>query len=985
MSTDEDATSVETGDTWPNDSRLAIEIEDPEAIGRFKVRRRLGSGGMGVVFAARDEELDRTVAIKLLLDGGPSSQHERLRREAQVMARLSHPNVAPVFEVGEHEGAVYIVMEYVRGGTLRDWIDDDQPGWPEILKAYLDAGGGLVAAHAAGIVHRDFKPENVLRGRDGRVLVVDFGLARADAPTLGSSTSFTDSLPAASPTLSRPGSRLGTPGYMAPEQIRGERGDARSDQFSFAVALWEGLYGEHPFGVKKWPALAIAVVDGDIHAPADPADIPPAVEKTLRRALRPLPEDRFETFEAFRAELRRAAWPARRRRALLAAAGVVALGGASAIGYAIGSDDSLAGCERNIDALVAEVWNDPKKATLAERFVVDGQPHVETTWTYVEGRVDRWIERWRAARSLACAPDDDRDDAARVLQMHRVACLDRALGTVGGLAAAMGELDPLAFANGDAGVARALGDLSECTGDDAVARRLPEPEGARDEIRAVLNEVARADVIAMAGDRDGALAVLEPLTARAAAVDYPPLRSEVALALALAKREDAALQDVALDAERSGNDRVLARTLAVLFAHAEDEADAQHLLARAEAAVQRAGSPLALQRLLVGTQLERAIDRGELPLALELEDSYRALVLAHDGAGTPEHAWGLRLRGLVLLQRERYPAAREQLEEALAIYDGALGPQHPERAWVLSSLADVLEQQGDTAGAEAADAIVIDLFRRTHPGEPMPLLADALYRQAIRKFESGRAYPLAIEFAADAVRTMEEALGPRHPKTQALRYYLARIRVATGAIDDAVPDIDRLLEHPEAIESARKRLDTFGMRAFVRARIGDEGGAAKDLAMAKQIAGDDHALVAQGLEWAADVAEVQGRIVEALEQAEDALRHWETAEADHLVRSQNRARTRVGRLRLETDMTATAAAALQQVVDQARRAGAPRWPFLPDAQFALAQALRIAGDDVAARKLARRAYEGYGDLGQGRADKRQAVSTWLAAYHAVGE
>ena len=985
MSTDEDATSVETGDTWPNDSRLAIEIEDPDTIGRFKVRRRLGSGGMGVVFAARDEELDRTVAIKLLLDGGSSAQHKRLRREAQVMARLSHPNVAPVFEVGEHEGAVYIVMEYVRGGTLRDWIDDDQPGWPEILKAYLDAGGGLMAAHAAGIVHRDFKPENVLRGRDGRVLVVDFGLARADAPSLGSSTSFTDSLRAASPTLSKPGSRLGTPGYMAPEQIRGERGDARSDQFSFAVAVWEGLYGEHPFGLKKWPALAIAVVDGDIHAPADPADIPPAVEKTLRRALRPLPEDRFENFEVFRAELRRAAWPARRRRALLATAGIVALGGASAIGYAVGSDDSLEGCDRNVDALVAAVWNDPKKAALAERFVVEGQPHVETTWTYVEGRVDRWVDRWSAARALACTPDEDGDDTTRVQQMQRVACLDRALGTVGGLAAAMGELDPLAFANGDAGVARALGDLSECTGDDAVARRLPEPENARDEIRAVHDEITRADVLALAGDRDGALAVLAPLSDRAAAVDYPPLRSEVALALALAKREDAALSEVALDAERTGNDRVLTRSLAVLFAHAEDNDEASHLLARAEAALARAGSPLALQRLVVGKQLERAIRRGELQQALDFEERYRALVLADDGAGTPEHAWGLRLRGLILLQRERYPAARQQLEEALAIYDAALGPHHPERTWVLSSLAEVLEAQGDMAGAEADDAIIIDLLRRTHPGEPMPLLAEALYRQAIRKFESGQAYPLAIEFAAEAVRTMEESLGPRHAKTQALRYYLARIRVATGAVDDAVPDIDRLLENPDAITTARKRLDTFGMRAFVRARIGDEAGAAKDLAAAKTIAGNDKALSAQWHEWAADVAEVQGRIVEALELAEEALRGWENAKDDHLVRSQNRARTRVGRLRLETGMAAGAAAALQQVVDKARRTAGQRWPFLPDAQFALAQALRIAGDDVAARKLARLAYEGYGDLGQGRTAQRQAVSTWLAAYHAAGE
>jgi tetratricopeptide (TPR) repeat protein len=819
------------------------------------------------------------------------------------------------------------------------------------------------------------------------VLVVDFGLARADAPALGSARSFTDSLPLASPTLSRPGSRLGTPGYMAPEQIRGERADARSDQFSFAVAAWEALYGEHPFGTKKWPALAIAVVDGDVHAPADPADIPPAVEKTLRRALRPLPEDRFPSFEVFLSELQRAAWPARRRRALMVGVGAIALAlaGASTVGYVIGSDDTPEGCERNVDTLVAEVWNDQKRDGLTGRFAVEGQPHVAATWTYVEGRVDRWIERWRAARTLACSTDAKSDDAARVRQMRRVACLDRALGTVGGLGAAMAELDPLAFANGDATVAAALGDLSECTSDEAIARRLPEPDNDAEEVRAILDQVARAHVLTMAGNRDGAAAVLEPLRARAEAVDYPPLRSEVGLGLALVAGDDAALEVVALDAERTGNDRVLGYALAVLFALADDDAEAEHRLARAQAAQQRAGSPLGLQRIVVSKQLERAIARNELEQALELEDGYRALVLADDGAGTPEHAWGLRLRGVILLKRGRYAVAKEQLEEALEIYDATLGPHHPERAWVLGALAEVQEGQGDPNAAEATDAIIIDLLRRAHPDEPMPLLAEALYRQAIRRFESGRAYSLAIEFAAEVVQEMEQALGPRHPKTQMLRYDLARIRVATGAVDDALADIEQLLVEPETIDSERKRLDVFGMRALSRARSGDEAGAASDLEHAKAVAGEDAALTAQWLEWSADVAEAQGWIVDALRLAEDALRRWEVAQAEHVERSRNRARTRVGRLRLEAGMAASAAAPLQQVLAEATTAAGPRWPFLPDAEFALAKVMRIAGDDLAAHDLGRRAYDGYGDLGKGRAGDRDAVSAWLAAYQSVGD
>jgi serine/threonine protein kinase len=223
-----------------------------DRLGRYVIIDLLGSGGMGVVYTAYDPDLDRRVALKLLRpDRGPSwgeTGRLRLLREAQAIARLSHPNVIAVYDAGSFGDQVFVAMEFIEGGTLRQWLEE-RPPWREVLDRFLLAGRGLAAAHAAGLVHRDFKPDNVLLSRDGRVRVMDFGLARP----IGEPSRMEEwRAPAgsggnlASP-LTQWGEALGTPGYMAPEQLRGEASDARSDQFSFCVSLYEALYGERPF------------------------------------------------------------------------------------------------------------------------------------------------------------------------------------------------------------------------------------------------------------------------------------------------------------------------------------------------------------------------------------------------------------------------------------------------------------------------------------------------------------------------------------------------------------------------------------------------------------------------------------------------------------------------------------------------------------------------------------------------------------------
>ncbi|MCP4664099.1 MAG: serine/threonine protein kinase, partial [bacterium] len=306
-------------------------------LGRYVVLHHLGSGGVGMVYAAYDPELDRKVAVKLLRDDlFPSADEDggqaRLLREAQALARLSHPNVLTVFDVGTYNDQVFVATELVEGCTLKDWLHEKPRSWKEVLKLFLDAGRGLAAAHATGLVHRDVKPANVLLGADGRVRVMDFGLARTavvtsteDAPPGAGKAGeipVPDSATASEmpPTpgllssgITRTGSLMGTPAYMAPEQFRGEAFDARTDQYGFCVALYEGLYGERPFAAESPHLLVLKVSKGEINDPPPGKRVPPWLRQILLRGLSRRPDDRYPSMEALLRDLEAAPKRARRR------------------------------------------------------------------------------------------------------------------------------------------------------------------------------------------------------------------------------------------------------------------------------------------------------------------------------------------------------------------------------------------------------------------------------------------------------------------------------------------------------------------------------------------------------------------------------------------------------------------------------------------------------------------------------------------------
>ena len=293
---------VETQASRPAPARREL---DARWIGRFAVLRKLGEGGMGAVYAAYDEQLERRVALKLLHDG----DHARLLREAQALARLSHPHVVQIYEAGEFEGHVFVAMEYVEGPTLAAWLAAAPREVDEILEVFVQAGRGLAAAHERGLVHRDFKPGNVIVGDDGRVRVLDFGLARAreslatPRPTEPAAAPRTGDVGLLSSTLTRTGALVGTPAYMSPEQYAGLPIDARSDQFSFCAALYEGLYGQRPFGGETLLELSGNVIAGEVRPPPPRPDVAPAIAAAIVRGLAADPADRWPSIDELLAVL----------------------------------------------------------------------------------------------------------------------------------------------------------------------------------------------------------------------------------------------------------------------------------------------------------------------------------------------------------------------------------------------------------------------------------------------------------------------------------------------------------------------------------------------------------------------------------------------------------------------------------------------------------------------------------------------------------
>ena len=415
------------GATLPGGSRgTLVATQVGQRVGRFVVERELGAGAMGVVLLAHDPDLGRPVAIKLLRSDGDDAR-ARLRREAQAVAKLQHPNVIAVHEVGTHGDQVYVVMEFVDGGTLRDWVKAQPRAWEEILAVYRQAGQGLIAAHQAGLVHRDFKPDNVLIGRDGRVRVTDFGIVGVSGGAAETTLPDASTPPGdVSGRLTETGAIVGTPAYMPPEQY-GARVDARSDQFAFCVSLYEALFGQRPHEADTVGAMLHAVQSGKVRAVPN-TDVHAPVVAAVLQGLRPDPAQRHPSMQALLQRLVRKkstpVWPF-----AVAGLGVLALGGAWLAVQTQSSatdvgDQPQVQAEAPVftcpdaEAELAGVWNDEQRAAIRAAFEKHGSFQA-SLFDRVAKALDARSDAWGWALDSACAARRSADAEANAWTLQR--------------------------------------------------------------------------------------------------------------------------------------------------------------------------------------------------------------------------------------------------------------------------------------------------------------------------------------------------------------------------------------------------------------------------------------------------------------------------------------------------------------------------------------------------------------------------------------
>ncbi len=447
-------------------------MEEPNAdvlargatIGRYVVVDVIGRGGMGVVYSAFDSVLDRKLAIKVLrsdlLTGERASEiEERLLREAQALARLTHPNVVAIHDVGTFERRIFLAMEFVEGPSLKEWLLTG-PSQKERLRVLRDAGRGLAAAHAAGLVHRDFKPDNIIVSREGRVVVLDFGLARVqgddtpeaplpelpppsrDTPTrdgaADEATGEGAEAPEGRPPLTMTGHVLGTVGYMAPEQLFGEATSGATDQFSFAATLYFALYGERAFPDRDL-ASYVESVHEPVPAPSARAnEVPAWLRRVVLRGLSPEAKDRFPSMDAMLAALETDPGVPR-RRALAVAAAILALGVGVAAATQVARQRALV-CAPDPSEL-AGAWDPGVRAAITQAFERSGVRDARASADRVNGKLDEFAGRWLEMRAQACrATRVDKQQPEDVLRL-RDDCLDRERTQLRSLTATLANAD----------------------------------------------------------------------------------------------------------------------------------------------------------------------------------------------------------------------------------------------------------------------------------------------------------------------------------------------------------------------------------------------------------------------------------------------------------------------------------------------------------------------------------------------------------------
>jgi serine/threonine protein kinase/tetratricopeptide (TPR) repeat protein len=745
-----------------------------DVVGRYVVIDKIGSGGMGIVYAAYDPELDRKIALKLLRPGASRGRAEvaraRLLREAQALARLNHPGVIAVHDVGTFEDQVFIAMEFVDGIDAAQWARAALRTWREILPIWRQAGEGIAAAHAAGVVHRDLKPENVLIGNDERVRVLDFGLARTEAPdpTIdrshdGEAVIGSSSIGPTSVRLTQAGAVMGTPAYMAPEQHTGGTLDARTDQFSFCVALYEALYGERPFAGESAPEIAFNVVRGRVREPTrDGPAIPAWLRKVILRGLSIAPDERWPDMRALLAAL--AADPAaRQRRWALAGLAVSALAAAGLLLSTLRPDEEVCrGAERKLDG----IWDTDVREQISAAFSRSSRPYASDALTSTAQMLDSHTATFVRLHQDACEATAIRKEQSQEMLDRQVACLERRLKDVRALTRLLASADDNTVTLAVTATA-ALPSFEPCADRQALmsspgdpptgelAERLAEVHdqlaAARQQVRLALYERALDNAkgaLALAREAEHLATIAESLVVLGTAQVHMGDRT-------VAERT---FRDAAWSADEAGDDITRAEASGhlvwVLSAAPERARELAELAEGATRILRRAGGDALIEATLHNNLGVAARRRGDAAQAVAEHERALALRRAHVAADDPVIADSLLNLGSSLADADSFDAAEKALAEAEQIVRTRYGDRHPRVATALHTHGIVSYRRGDYGSAADLLAAATEIRAAALP-KGNPDLAGSRHDLGEALIAAGRLEAALEQFTIAA--TMREA------------------------------------------------------------------------------------------------------------------------------------------------------------------------------------------------------------------------------------
>ncbi len=834
-------------------------IHQPVRLGRYVLLDPIGTGGMGVVHGGYDDVLDRRVAIKLIRAERASSEAAQLRlvREAQAMAKLTHPGVVAVYEAGVHDGDVYLAMELVEGLTLRGWLREQERSWREIVKVFAQIADALAAAHDAGVLHRDFKPENVLLTRDGKPKVADFGLAHlvGAEPRPADSTSSAAVVDTASGSLSRAtisGSRaretrltttgevMGTPAYMSPEQCRGEECGPASDQFAFFVTLFESLWGERPFSGETLREIMANIAAAKVRAPRVGVAIPAWLRAIVLRGLAAKPGDRHPSMHAV-AELL-ASDPERQRARRLATAAALGIG---ALGIGVGAWAWLARDRpcRDAPAQIGRAWSDTIRTRTTDAIVATDLSYATDTAQRVARALDAYASEWSTAYTEACEATRVHQTQSEDALDRRMTCLQRARDELGARADVLANADVTVVEHAMR-LVDGLPSLATCADLEKLQSQVLEEDPAIAEAAAEQRrELSRAFALHVAGKPTEAEAAMRELSPRVHELGAKVLAAEV--------------------------DFRWGEVLGGLGRHAESEP----LLRTAMRAAMTLGDDITAGLAASSLVMQIGTGGGRTAEAQWVADI--ALALAERTKDDGLLADVLNSRGGLLIATGKSAEAEAEFRAMLELTTRVYGEDASATAVAHENLGLALSSVGRVEEAvehhRKAMAIRVVELGEDHPrvGSGHAHLGTAL--QELRRLDE------AAEELSEGIAILERALGDRHPDVAFARVNLGIVYDETGRHEEAQAEyrasiavLEALLgrDHPDVA----KGINNLGTSLQDAGRLAEaEVEFRRALAISRAALGEDHADVARTLGNLATVLQALGRLDEAHAEAQQGL------------------------------------------------------------------------------------------------------------------